>query len=562
MTDGHDKMLETPSPIPPAKYRTRLPPMSFSAKLVAALALLAVLASVQGAVNLWIANTAEQRVQRGRVAADIHAGFLDLAWQKDQLRAWTLQVLLGAVPPTGEGGRLSAGLIERLDRLGELARRAEAMDAARGGDGVEHAGRKDAIAVLSPALLRLREAVSRLDAVGPTADPLRAWTSLERVFDVGDGRRLMVLLQESLDRETQALATKRVAADASFAWIRSVAVAATTTIVLFAAVLAFALARGLRRPLAAVARGAHELQEGRLDHRMPTGAADEFGRIAGAFNAMAAELETRRDEELDVRRRLEDEVAARTRNLDDALADLRESEARRRRLVAEISHELRTPTTAIRGEAEIALRGGMKDAAAYRDTLERIIEASGHLSSVIDDLMTAARSDLDALTLSPEAIDFRAVVASAVVQARPSADFRGVRVLLAPSDLPLLLTGDPHRLRQMAGILLDNAIRYSHPGGVVTVAVARADAGKVLLLEIADEGIGIPENELGLVFDSQFRGAQARRHRPDGAGLGLTIARDLARRHGGDIAVASSAAGTCVVASLPTIPLGKSEEAG
>ena len=121
-----------------------------------------------------------------------------------------------------------------------------------------------------------------------------------------------------------------------------------------------------------------------------------------------------------------------------------------------------------------------------------------------------------------------------------------------------MVQGDPLRLKQLLGVLLDNATRYSRRGGRVWVTVAHdaedaRQTGRVHLA-VHDEGIGIPDSELPMVFDRHFRGTLARQHCTDGSGLGLGIARALAQAHGGTLSVRSQPVGACVVLSLPLAP--------
>ncbi len=123
-------------------------------------------------------------------------------------------------------------------------------------------------------------------------------------------------------------------------------------LVIIAMLLAASFARALRTPLVSLTEGAAAIREGRLSHRIPLDGPDEFAAVARSINSMADELADHRRRETDVRQALEEQVAARTAELSAALDAQREMEARRRQLFAEISHELRTPTTAIRGEAQ------------------------------------------------------------------------------------------------------------------------------------------------------------------------------------------------------------------
>jgi two-component system OmpR family sensor kinase len=278
--------------------------------------------------------------------------------------------------------------------------------------------------------------------------------------------------------------------------------------------------------------------------------------VATSVNALAAELEQHRERESAQRHWLEDQVDARTRELADALTSLREADARRRRLFADISHELRTPTTVIRGEAEITLRGVDKPATEYREALGRIVATARQLGSVIDDLLNMARNDIHSLSLQRETIDIDELAADALVQARPLAERRGVQLAPAPSRTGRhTVQGDPLRLKQLIGVLLDNATRYSREGGRVWMTVSHEPDGMrpqgCVRLEVHDAGIGIASHELPMVFERHFRGTLARQHCTDGSGLGLGIARTLAQAHGGTLSLQTTDAGTRAVLILP-----------
>jgi signal transduction histidine kinase len=257
------------------------------------------------------------------------------------------------------------------------------------------------------------------------------------------------------------------------------------------------------------------------------------------------------------RKQLEFVVSEKTSELQTALADLQNSEARRRQLLSEISHELRTPTTAIRGEAEVALRGREKLASEYREALQRIGETSIQLGNVINDLLTLARSDVDALVIQSSPVDLAQAALRAIQQASGNAALRDVEIHKDIGHEPVIVMGDMSRLQQLIGLILDNAIRYSHHGGSVIVRLEVADAephGRVRLA-IEDRGIGIARGDLELIFERHFRGAEARHHRPDGTGLGLAIAAVLARLHNASITVDSAPGkGAAVALTFPLPP--------
>jgi two-component system, OmpR family, sensor kinase len=511
-----------------------------SRRLSLALIALATTVVLQGLGAVWVLNQAHRQVERGRMASDIQLGFVELSATKKELRSWVAQLQQGAGADPAVGDALQAALGQRLGRLQQLADAAQALDDSPDSR-AEQLRRLDALAVLQRHLGALKRAIAETGPLTPGADARQAWQALSAVFDQAQGRDLRVLLGDAIAREAAAVARERAAADRSMALTRGLWLTMAATLAIAALLAALHFARALRKPLQQLSDGARALEEGRLDYRVPAQGDAEFAAVARSMNTMAAALAEHQAREAGARQQLEAQVVARTAELQGALEALRQADARRRQLFADISHELRTPTTAIRGEAEITLRGRDRAADEYRAALRRIVEGSQRLAGVIDDLLAMARSDIDALALARRPLDLAEPLADALAQAAPLAAERGVQLLCAdaqPLAPPWPVLADPQRLRQLLMVLLDNAIGYSHRGGRVHVQVQAAEPG-VLLLEVADEGIGIGADELPRVFERHYRGTAARLHRADGIGLGLAIARALAQAHGGSLTLAS-----------------------
>lgn len=536
----------------------------FRKRLTIALAVLAAAAVLEGLAALWAVSVADRHVQRGRVASDIQLGFMELSADKQRLRTWLTQLQLDAGANRADRDHVEASMRVTLERLRGLTQRAVALD-----DGdqtrAEHAQRQDALDVLGRSFAELQRALDAARPLPPGTETRAAWTAMTKAFEVSEGRDLRSLLADSIARERAAVIRERAAADSALQWMRRMWMGAAATLALAALLLAAWFTRALRRPLDELSEGAQALQRGELAHRIPIGGADEFAAVARSVNAMAAELAVHRDREAQARHRLEELVHARTTELQNALEALQQVDARRRQLFADISHELRTPTTAIRGEAEIALRGREKHAEDYKASLQRIVDISRQLALVIDDLLTMARSDIDALSLNRRPLDLSGPLSEALAQAQALGDERRIQVIAEdiPSDgLPVL--GDAQRLRQILMLLLDNAVRYSRPGASVRVRVLRTQGegdGAQCEVRVIDQGIGIAAHELPRVFERNFRGDEARRHRADGSGLGLSIGRALARAHGGEIAIDSAPGrGTTVTLRLPLMQASEVED--
>lgn len=218
-----------------------------------------------------------------------------------------------------------------------------------------------------------------------------------------------------------------------------------------------------------------------------------------------------------------------------------------RRFMAEAAHELRTPITILRTRAEIALQQP-RDSADYVSAL-RGVEAEAHrLGSIVDSLLTLARADAGERQIEKERIFLDDIAIDAAGAAQVVAKQKNVEIAVDDfEEAPI--EGDAKLVRQLAMIVLDNAVKFTDPGGQVHVSVSMHEGAPTFSVD--DTGIGIKEEELSRVFQRFFRGETAR-SRTDGAGLGLSIASWIAREHGAKISLTSEPGkGTKVVVTFP-----------
>lgn len=240
----------------------------------------------------------------------------------------------------------------------------------------------------------------------------------------------------------------------------------------------------------------------------PSASADPEGRLA----AMEGEL---------LRVRAE---------LDRALAGRAEEARRQDELLALLGHELRNPLSGISNALHVLERVGATDhvAVSHRRVIGRQVR---HLARLVDDLLDVARLQTRRVELRLRPVDVREIASRCVESHHPHAVARGQRMGLAISRQPVVADGDPVRLEQVVGNLVDNAIRYAGSGASITVSAEREGAWAVV--RVKDDGRGIPAEVLPRVFDSFVRVASADRGAAGGLGLGLTLVRDLADLHGG-----------------------------
>ena len=222
--------------------------------------------------------------------------------------------------------------------------------------------------------------------------------------------------------------------------------------------------------------------------------------------------------------------------------------ASQRAFIADASHELRTPLTLMRTNVEVLLEAGAMPEPEDRALLEDVVAEAGHMGRLIADLLVLARLDAGALPLTRAPVDLGALVATTTRQVGRMASRQGVEVRQGETD-PVTVRGDAGRLEQVLLILLDNAVKYSGPGGVVKATLRRK--GGHAALTVRDTGPGIPAAELPQLF-ARFHRSPGAGTRTEGSGLGLAIAQGIVQAHNGRLRVRSVVGeGTAFTVLLP-----------
>jgi two-component system sensor histidine kinase MprB len=324
-----------------------------------------------------------------------------------------------------------------------------------------------------------------------------------------DGVHLRVLTVPIQGRGAVQIARSLEGVDNVLARLRFVLVALVVLGTAFAAAIARLFSRPVMQPITDLTRTAEHIEAtGDLGRRMGARGTDEVGRMAERFDAML------------------DRVQA--------------SQVAQRRLVADASHELRTPVTSLRTNMEVLLAGAELEEGERRALLRDMVGQSEELSALVGDLIELARGDEGDPPV--EEIAFDDLVAEAVERARRHAPAVRFRTALEPCTI----RGVPDRLGRAVNNVLDNAARHSPSGGVVEVGLRDGT------LSVRDHGPGVAADELPLLFDRFFRGAGAReRH---GSGLGLAIVRQVVESHGGAVEAANAQDGGLIVTlTLPAL---------
>jgi signal transduction histidine kinase len=251
--------------------------------------------------------------------------------------------------------------------------------------------------------------------------------------------------------------------------------------------------RRMTRPMSNLIDAARQIESGDYSAQVPEWGSRDLRSVARAFNSMSARLKT----------------------IDE----------QRRSFMADVTHELRTPLSVIRGQAEAIADGVYPADAAH---LAPILDATQTLDRLVDDLRTLVLTDAGNLVLTKEPTDLGQLVQDTVDSFRSQAESAGVSLTTQVADNSPTVAVDPARIRQVIGNLLSNAIRHTPSGGSVTVAVT--SASDQVTLTVTDTGEGIPPDLLPHVFERFVKGPNSK-----GSGLGLAIAHDIIVAHGGSI---------------------------
>ncbi len=301
-------------------------------------------------------------------------------------------------------------------------------------------------------------------------------------------------------------------------WLLSTAIA-----VVLAGVVGLLLSGAIARPVQRLTTAARAVAQGQLEQEVPVTSRDELGQLSQTFNEMTMRLRAARQMQVD--------------------------------FVANVSHELRTPLTSIKGLIETLRAGAVDDYAVRDDFLATVEQETDRLIRLVNDLLLLSRVDSAALTLKREAIELAPLLQTVIDRLTPQAEAKGLSLRLEIEAAPPPAWADRDRLEQVLVNLLDNALKYSPPGGRVTVRVRQTEE-QTVMVQVQDEGIGIPAEALARIGERFYRAdkARARVGGGGGSGLGLAIARSLVEAHDGRLWLDSEEGQGTVVRFTVPIP--------
>jgi signal transduction histidine kinase len=363
------------------------------------------------------------------------------------------------------------------------------------------------LVVIAPALLVLALSTAFIAPVafGEHVENMRAHGMLGAMLGMrGVGRGMIEALSAELDANFREAVNRALLLAAAAATVA-------------AAVASWIISRRIVRPLREIGQASQHIAEGHYDERLAESGGDELGELTRSFNRMAA-----------------------------ALAD---TEAMRQQLLADVSHELKTPLASIKGYME-----GLQDGVIppTPETFQLVYREADRLQRLVHDLQELSRAQATPLPLDLRPQDANALATSALDWIRPQFDDGGIMLESALLAEPQAIRADFDRVRQVLLNLLGNALQYTPSGGRVTLRLS-VD-GSAVRFAVRDTGIGLAAEDLERVFQRFYRVDKSRARASGGSGIGLTIARSIVEAHGGHVEAESAGLGQGSTFSF-TIPL-------
>ena len=360
---------------------------------------------------------------------------------------------------------------------------------------------------------------------------VEAQGALQSTYRDASGRRWVILAQALPSGRILVLAAPGLTLRSLLALARDLLLPllqAGAVALLASVVLALLVTRWVARPLQRMVAAARGVADGDYRGQIPLSGPEEVRGLASAVNEMVRRVDAGRQAQRD--------------------------------FVANVSHDLKTPLTAIQGFAQAILDGAASDDEARRHAAAIIFEEADRLHRLVEDLLDLARIDAGQMAFTMAPLDLTSVLRAVTERLGMRAAEKGVRLESRVGPLPGLV-GDGDRLAQVFTNLLDNAIKHSPPGGAVT-ATSEVLKGRVLI-HVDDTGPGIPPGELSRIFERFYQVDKSRRgDESRGVGLGLAISREIVQAHGGRLSAQSArGSGSRFTVSLPLPPTGNTAPA-
>lgn len=519
-------------------------------KLAISLCVLLAIILLQSAIAFWAHQNSEFHTERNRVANQMLSEFISLRADKQRLKVWLAEYLITEDANTSFRDTLFARMQQQLDALDTLAIRDQVL--SNDERDLQYTMQQVKVISLLQTNLQTLEHALKTREIALYQNDTERWRVLISLFDKFQDTDLSELLQQAIAQQKQRASITEHDALAAVEHVKLTIALISLVGVIFAIVIGFHLSRALSRPLQQLLNGTKQLQQGQFHHRISETGPTEFAELARQFNLMSGYIADFAEKEKQSQYAAEQLVQDRTAQLQHALTQLHQAEYRQKQLLADISHELRTPATSIQGEAEISLRGQDKSCNEYKEAFTRILAATQQLSRRIDDLLLLARGEDKLLQVQLQPLALPAFIQQVchTVKQQLTPEFTVTWQNQSPSNVESWVLLDTEKFASVLRIISENTKHYAKHQPQVLLVTTLTDSE--LVIDLIDKGIGITREDEARLFERHYRGQQARQTRPEGLGIGLCIAQAIMEAHDGAITLtANQPIGTRVSLTLP-----------
>ena len=318
------------------------------------------------------------------------------------------------------------------------------------------------------------------------------------------------------------------------------------------------ISRSISKPLDILQRGIKIIGKGNLSHEVTLGSKDEFGNLAKSFNEMTADLRKTTTSVETLNKEIEEH-----RQSKELLIQAKEDAERATRIksefLANMSHELRTPLNHIIGFTELIVDENFGELnETQKEYLSDSLQSSQHLLSLINDVLDISKIEAGKFELEPIEVDLRSLMEDSLKLIKEKAMKQGIKLVLNIKQIPVTITADKRKLKQILYNLLSNAVKFTSAGGAISLGVqmGNGDTGREWLeISVKDTGIGLAAGNLEDIFEPFAQVESSASRCFQGTGLGLTLTKKFVNLHGGEIWVRSAGVnkGSTFVFTIPAI---------
>ncbi len=280
------------------------------------------------------------------------------------------------------------------------------------------------------------------------------------------------------------------------------------------------LARSISKPVVKLTQASEALAKGDYSFKVPVGGSYELARLAESFNRMSQEVEA--------------------------------YQRMQRELIGNVSHELKTPLTAILGFSQAMVDGALRKPEDFAGAADIIHGETERMIRLVNNLLDLSKLESGQIQMAQIKLDLKEILDRSIASLGPRAEEAKVKLVSQFEEIPPII-GDPDRLRQVFNNLIDNGLKYTPPGGKITVGCFYKEGN--IKASVTDTGSGIPSEDLSHIFERFYQANKSRSREVGGVGLGLAITREIINAHGGRIEAQSKLeAGTRFIITLPAVP--------